>query len=219
MFAKIVENSHLKLLLCVSLPCLAYGLMLASKISSRRANRMELSLRRASVGGLLSTAVLLCWFSRLKEPMIDLAGYMVTLYTLIRVGTGISDVIIEPTPRNASRKSVLRLIGGHLLVMSVLSLILVYERLDPSVLARPVMGHLLRFLRAKYEVVSLVGFVYLLLCAGISGAAGALVHSKMLPVEGVSDWITNVTVLELATMMGLQIALASNIYSPGTFTS
>ena len=44
-------------------------------------------------------------------------------------------------------------------------------------------------------------------------------HSKILPVEGVSDWMTNITVLELAAMTGLQIALASNIYSPGTFTS
>ena len=85
MFAKIVENSHLKLILCVSLPCLGYGLMLGTKLSNRRANRLELSLRRSSAGAIVSTLVLLCWFAELKEPMIDLVGYMVMLLSLIHI--------------------------------------------------------------------------------------------------------------------------------------
>ena len=72
-------------------------------------------------------------------------------------------------------------------------------------------------MRAKYEVVSLVGFVYLLVCAAIAGATGVAVQTKSLPVREEGDSMTNVTVLQLVAMVGMQIALVSNIYSPGTF--
>lgn len=219
MFNKIVNNSHLKFFLCMSFPCMGYAIMTSFKTDNRRTNRLELSFRRSTAASIVSTVVLLCWYPTLKEPMIDLVSYLILLYTLIRVGTGISDVIVEPTPRAPSRSSVLKLVGGHLIVLSVLALLFVYERFHPKILTTPVIGYLLRFLRAKYEAVSLMGFVYLLVCAAISGSAGALVHSKTLPVEGVSDWITNITVLEMVAMVGMQIALASNVYSPGTFTS
>lgn len=219
MFNKIVNNSHLKFFLCMSFPCLVYAIMTSVKTDNRRANRLELSFRRSTAASIVSTAVLLCWYPNFKEPMIDMVSYLILLYTFIRVGTGVSEVIIEPTPRAPSRSSVVKLIGGHLSVLGVIALFFVYERFHPGILTRPVIGHLLRFLRAKYEAVSLMGFVYLLMCAGISGCAGALVHNRTLPVEGVSDWIMNITVLEMVAMIGMQIALASNLYSPGTFVS
>jgi len=219
MLNKIVNNSHLKFFLCMSFPCIVYAIMTSIKTDSRRANRLELSFRRSTAASIVSTMVMLCWYPSLKEPMVDLVSYLILLYTLIRVGTGISDVIVEPTPRPPSRSSVLKLIGGHLMVLSVIALLFVYERFHPRILTLPVIGHLLRFLRAKYEAVSLMGFVYLLMCAGISGSAGALVQKKILPVENISDWITNITVLEMVGMIGMQIMLASNVYSPGTFTS
>ena len=126
-------------------------------------------------------------------------------------------MLLESSAKTPTRKSVLRLLGGHLLVLCAVSIALVYERIDPSILAKPIVGHMIRFMRAKYEVVSLVGFVYLLVCAAIAGATGAAVQTKSLPIREEGDSMTNVTVLQLVAMVGIQVALVSNIYSPGTF--
>ena len=217
MLTKIVENSQLKFLTCAAIPCLGYGLVALSKSSGRKANRVELGLRRASAGAVVSAVVLVCWHGSLQEPMYDLSAYLVLLYTLARVGTSVSDVLLEPSAKTPTRKSVLRLLGGHLLVLCAVSIALVYERIDPSILAKPIVGHMIRFMRAKYEVVSLVGFVYLLVCAAIAGATGAAVQTKSLPIREEGDSMTNVTVLQLVAMVGIQVALVSNIYSPGTF--
>lgn len=217
MLSTIVENSQLKFLTCAAIPCLGYGLTALSKPSSRKASRMELAFRRASAAAVVSAVVLVCWYGSLREPMYDLSAYLTLLYTLARVGTAVSDVLLEPSAKAPTRKSVLRLIGGHLVVLCAVSLAMVYERLDPTILNKPIVGHALRFMRAKYEMVSLAGFVYLFVCASIAGATGAAVHKKTLPVREEGDSMTNITVLQLAAMVGMQVALASNVYSPGTF--
>lgn len=219
MFTKIVENSQLRFVICAALPCLGYGLMVLTKVSSRRADRVELAFRRATAAAVVSMVIMACWYGSLQEPMYDLSGSLILLYTLIRVGTAISDVLLEPTARTPTHKSVIRLIGGQLLVLCAVSLLMVYERVDPGVLQKPVVGHVLRFVRAKYEMVSLFGFVYLFLCAAIAGACGSAIQTKTLTVEQGGDWITNITVLQLAAMVAMQVALVSNVYSPGTFAS